>query len=499
MLLTQQELERFADYETPMYDKSVTRRLMEPFWDQLARLVPEDIAPNMISLAALMCLVQAWYLTLTQGEEYPQETTAVAIILIFVYWTLDAIDGKHAVRIGNDSSLTVFFDHVCSAVGTTFLVLTLCQCYDVRNMNSVWHYVQMGQLLILNKHLGAFKKEYISYRLVGGPGEGITLSILTLAVRAALGPEEIDALVGGAVVQMQRLVPPALYAYERGLASMDNPLLQLSRTLFFWTFAWTLGNTLLLGRAHSVTLWSLLLCLVYLLVPSGLLVFQFELSLADVIAQGLVTAMISSDLVVARMAGRELHPWVVIANMAALGSNLFAFVLVPFYYGAVLFEMARYTRLPLLSRVSNVYFDGVFDMPHIGHMQAFKNAAKFGTRLFVGVASDESATPYKRRPVMTAKERYAVVAACRYVYKVIEDAPCVKGELNEEFLRKHRIHVVAHGEEYDDVNDEWYATPRAKGITRVLPRHDGMSTSELIRRINSRNQDELKRTAPAAM
>ncbi len=494
MLLTFSELERVSRYGTVVMDKSVTRRVFEPFWDYVVKWVPEEVAPNMVSLAGLLCLVQAWYLSYTQGSEYPYETTTIAIILIFLFWTLDSIDQKHAVRIRNDNTLTEFFDHMCSSIGTIFLVLTVCECYGLKDMQSIWHYVQIGQLLILNKHLGALRKDYVSYRLFTGPGEGVTVFILLLAVRASFPLQWFDETAAWALDHLHVRIPASWLDAQPDL--LDNPGAKLSRTLFFWMWLFTFMMTFRLDAVHRVTQVSLILCLLYLLVPSGILMFTFDLSLPDVISRGLVTAIIGSDLVVARMAGREIHPWVVIINMAAVVSNLFSFVLVPFYYVGILFLISHHTRLPILTRVTNVYFDGVFDMPHIGHMMAFKNAAKFGTRLFVGVVNDEDATPYKRRPVMTAQERYDVVAACKHVYEVIPDAPCTKGALDEEFLNKHRIHVVAHGEEYDKPEDEWYGVPRKLGMCRILPRHDGMSTSELIRRIELRG-DDLKRKSAA--
>lgn len=499
MFLSQNELECFNSCETVVYDQSITRRFLEPVWKIIALMVPEDVAPNLISLAGLLCLIQAWYLCYTNGESFPFETTLIAIVLITLFFVLDAIDSIHAQRIGNANGLTEFFDHLCSSVGTVFLVLTLCRCYSVTNMESVWHYVQVGQLLVLNKHLSSLKKEYISYRLFSGPGEAIILVNCLLALRALVGETIMDTWFQSGLNLMEKMTPP--YVMESTIADdfFHEPSIKLSRTLFFWMLAWTVLMTLTLKKSYRLTKFSLLLCYMYLIIPSGLTLFSFEISLADVVSRGLVTAMLGSDLVVARMANRQIHPWVVIVSMVALVSNLVSFVLVPFYYATVLFEVISYTTLPLLTRYINVYQDGVFDMPHIGHMKAFRNAAKMGTRLFVGVANDADATIYKRRPVMSASERYEVVGACKYVFKVIENAPCVKGDLNEEFIRKHNIHIVCCGEEYNDPNDEWYAVPRKLGMIRTLPRHSGMSTSELIKRIQNRDSEELTRKAPALM
>lgn len=499
MLLTPLQLEAFANHENEVFDKSITNRLLNPIWETLGYLIPEDVAPNLISLASSLCLLQAWYLCYTNGDNFPFETTVVAIILITIFYILDAIDSIHARRIGNDSSLTEFFDHMCSSIGTIFLVLTLCTCYSITNLESVWHYVQIGQLLILNKHLSGFKKEYVSYRLFNGPGEAILLVNFALLVRAILGETIMDTWFQTSLDFMESITPPSLLE-KMGPNAFENPSLKLSRTLFFWAFVWTVTMTFTLKKNHRVTQMNLLLSLVYLLIPSGLIFFSFDLTLPDVVSRGLVTCVVSSDLLVARFSNRETHFWVVIISMASLVSNLSSFVLVPMYYATILFEITRFTKLPLLSRVINVYQDGIFDMVHLGHMKAFENAAKQGTRLFVGVSNDADATPYKRKPVMSENERYSVVAACKYVYKVIKDAPTHKGSLTAEFIKKHRIHVVCCGEEYaKDPNDLYYKVPREMGITKVLPRHAGMSTSELIKRIQERDASELKRASAALM
>ncbi len=193
-------------------------------------------------------------------------------------------------------------------------------------------------------------------------------------------------------------------------------------------------------------------------------------------------------MVISRMANRELHPWVTIMTMVSMVSNFGIYVMVAFYYTTIIVEISKFTKLPLLTNHINVYVDGIYDMCHIGHMKAFRNAQKFGTRLFVGVCSDEDATPYKRVPIMTTDERCNIVGACKFVDKVIPNAPCEKGSLNEAFLKKHNIHIVAHGEEYDRDDDEYYAIPRKLGMCRILPRTKGMSTSELIKRIQDRTK-----------
>lgn len=132
-----------------------------------------------------------------------------------------------------------------------------------------------------------------------------------------------------------------------------------------------------------------------------------------------------------------------------------------------------------------VYVDMVGDLFHLGHVAFLRQASELGDVLIVGVHSDEAVESYKRRPVLTMDERIAVIASCRYVHQVIPDAPLILGP---EFLREHRIDLVVHG---DDMRDSqtlqgFYAEPLRLGILRLVPYTGGISTTEIIARIENR-------------
>jgi len=155
--------------------------------------------------------------------------------------------------------------------------------------------------------------------------------------------------------------------------------------------------------------------------------------------------------------------------------------------------------MPLFSVCRNVYCDGIYDLCHIGHKNHFGRAAKLGNRLLVGVIGDDDANSYKRPPVMTAAEREAEVAGCKGVTKVIPNAPCFG--LTEEFLQKHRIHIVAYGQEYKDrfpnpEDDPYYGVPRKLGMGRPLPRTNCLSTTDLIRRIQLSDENAAAKKSP---
>ena len=206
----------------------------------------------------------------------------------------------------------------------------------------------------------------------------------------------------------------------------------------------------------------------------------------DVVFDGIFLTVITTDLIVSKMAKRELHPWLVVLAMGSVFSYVVTMGLVAFYFVCIFADICHYMNLPLLSNSCNVYCDGVYDLCHIGHKNAYRKALTYGNRLFVGVMGDKDCAAYKRPPIMTHAERCAEVSACKSVTKVIPNAPCFG--LTKEFLDKHKIHIVCMGEEYverwpDPKDDKYYRVPRELGIARSLPRTKSLSTSELIKRI----------------
>lgn len=128
-----------------------------------------------------------------------------------------------------------------------------------------------------------------------------------------------------------------------------------------------------------------------------------------------------------------------------------------------------------------VYVDMVADLFHFGHVAFLEQARAYGEYLVVGVHSDATVDSYKRRPVMTMDERVASVRGCRFVDEVVPDAPLV---ITREWLELHRIDVVVHGDDFDPaLADRLYGVPMAMGIFHTVPYTSGISSTEIIRRI----------------
>lgn len=64
---------------------------------------------------------------------------------------------------------------------------------------------------------------------------------------------------------------------------------------------------------------------------------------------------------------------------------------------------------------------GTFDLFHPGHVQLLKRASQLGTRLVVGLSTDEFNARKGKKAVMSFDDRKTVLESCRYVDEVIAE------------------------------------------------------------------------------
>jgi len=141
-----------------------------------------------------------------------------------------------------------------------------------------------------------------------------------------------------------------------------------------------------------------------------------------------------------------------------------------------------------------VYADGVFDLFHIGHARALKQAKEVEENVFliVGVSGDEETHRIKGRTVLNEEQRTESVRHCRYADEVICPCPWV---ITLDFLEAHNIDFVVHGEDisYDENGIDVYKDIKEMGKYRTIKRTPGISTSDIIRNIVRDYDDFLRR------
>jgi glycerol-3-phosphate cytidylyltransferase len=136
----------------------------------------------------------------------------------------------------------------------------------------------------------------------------------------------------------------------------------------------------------------------------------------------------------------------------------------------------------------NVYTGGTFDLFHKGHVNLLQQCREIagGGTVTVGLNTDEFAAAYKRRPVCTLEERFAVLQACRYVDTVL---------VNWDGADSRRI-VDAVQPDFVVVGDDWQTRDYNKQMgwddawlkdrdIRIIyvPYTQSVSSSDIINRI----------------
>jgi len=146
---------------------------------------------------------------------------------------------------------------------------------------------------------------------------------------------------------------------------------------------------------------------------------------------------------------------------------------------------------PQKKKPVRVWVDGCFDLMHFGHANAIRQARELGDILVVGVHSDEEILHHKGPTVMSERERYGMVRACKWADEVIEGAPYLA---TLDTLDKYNCDFCVHGEDIsvDADGRDVYEKVKEAGRYRTIKRTEGISTTELVGRMLLMTKDHLQ-------
>lgn len=104
--------------------------VLDKLWEWMINYMPRWIAPNLITVSGLVIVTIGLLALLWEDPNMTEQvSTWIYIYLAFsiwVYQTLDCLDGKQARRTGSSSVLGELFDHGCDAVVCVFLAIIYC-------------------------------------------------------------------------------------------------------------------------------------------------------------------------------------------------------------------------------------------------------------------------------------------------------------------------------------------------------------------------------------
>jgi ethanolaminephosphotransferase len=107
--------------------------------------VPTCIAPNLITFTGFMLTVinylliayYDYYFTVANPDsdrEIPRWVFIIAGINVFVAYTLDGIDGKHARRTGSSTPLGELFDHGLDSYSSIFIMIYIFSLFGTHDL-----------------------------------------------------------------------------------------------------------------------------------------------------------------------------------------------------------------------------------------------------------------------------------------------------------------------------------------------------------------------------
>ncbi|GAA99281.1 uncharacterized protein L969DRAFT_86508 [Mixia osmundae IAM 14324] len=239
--------QNLAKYAYSGTDKSLlSRYLLTPYWNWLVTLFPMSFAPNLITLLGLafvgvnfvtllyfeptlQCVAKPVHKSLggswdplfaPSKESYahaglrwvssklgfiksvPEEALLQPCpgswmyfsfaIGLFIYQSLDAIDGKQARRTGTSSPLGEMFDHGCDAINTTLEVILTASAL---NLGQGWWTVASQVATLANFYLTTWEEYNTSVLFLSafsGPVEGILMICVIFTITGFKGPQFWD-------------------------------------------------------------------------------------------------------------------------------------------------------------------------------------------------------------------------------------------------------------------------------------------------------------------
>ena|SRR3990167_5905616 len=130
--ITDKDIENLKNYSYKAGEYTKLDNLMNGFWLWAVELLPRTLAPNMVTIYAFICGVLPAVLIVfydpTFQSPYPAMLHVLAAVGIFLYQTLDALDGKQARRINAKSPLGQLFDHGCDSFSTAAFMIHSLSC-----------------------------------------------------------------------------------------------------------------------------------------------------------------------------------------------------------------------------------------------------------------------------------------------------------------------------------------------------------------------------------
>lgn len=196
MILTDEALQALDRYKYVSGGYTPLDLFLDKYlWAPSVNLLPMWMAPNLVTLLGLITMLTPCCLVLYYCPDFGENTVApswvymAAGINIFIYQTMDAIDGKQARRTGASSPLGQLFDHGCDSMSVSFLILTIATTFGMGFSFSTASFLFSTLLLFWSAQWSEHNTHQFAHQVGGfGVSEAQLICVAVEILAAICGP-----------------------------------------------------------------------------------------------------------------------------------------------------------------------------------------------------------------------------------------------------------------------------------------------------------------------
>ncbi|XP_051524183.1 choline/ethanolaminephosphotransferase 1-like isoform X1 [Myxocyprinus asiaticus] len=303
--MSRQQLKRLEEHQYSSAGCSLLDPVMQGYWCWLVSKVPLWMAPNLITIVGLATniistLILVYYCP-TATEQAPTWAYLACALGLFIYQSLDAIDGKQARRTNSSTPLGELFDHGCDSLSTVFVVLGTCIAVQL-GTHPDWMFFCcfVGIFMFYCAHWQAYVSGTLRFGIIDVTE--VQIYIISLYLLAAFGGTALWQFVIP-VINIQIKIIPALCTLVGAIFSCTNYF----RVIFSGGMGKngsTIAGTSVLSPSFHIGVLMTLALMIYK--KSSVQLFEKHPCLY-ILAFGFVSGKLTNRLVVAHMTKSEMH------------------------------------------------------------------------------------------------------------------------------------------------------------------------------------------------
>ncbi|XP_051964135.1 choline/ethanolaminephosphotransferase 1-like isoform X2 [Xyrauchen texanus] len=303
--MSRQQLKRLEEHQYRSAGCSLLDPVMQGYWCWLVSKVPLWMAPNLITIVGLATniistLILVYYCP-TATEQAPTWAYLACAVGLFIYQSLDAIDGKQARRTNSSTPLGELFDHGCDSLSTVFVVLGTCIAVQL-GTHPDWMFFCcfVGIFMFYCAHWQTYVSGTLRFGIIDVTE--VQIYIISLYLLAAFGGTALWQFVIP-VINIQIKIIPALCTLVGAIFSCTNYF----RVIFTGGMGKngsTIAGTSVLSPSFHIGVLMTLALMIYK--KSSVQLFEKHPCLY-ILAFGFVSGKLTNRLVVAHMTKSEMH------------------------------------------------------------------------------------------------------------------------------------------------------------------------------------------------